>query len=362
MPIRRDSVVRERDFSELSNFARWDNSEVACFVCKNCGARPVLPRTTVATTCPYCHSSVVLDADSLGTVKPDSVIPFEVPVENAQSSILAWRKKRYFAPNSFRKKLDIDSVHGVYMPIWTFDFYTTTKYSGTLGKRKTRIVRRNGKTYTETYTDWFPVAGSQKNIFDDIKVRANSTVSDKTFRSLEPFPQPKYVVYNDAYLLGFTADNYTVEPSDALRSAEGQIRQIMQEEIRVRHGADVVGNLELKITYDARSFKYLFVPMYVATTVYNKKNFHTFVSGVDNGGKIKTTGTAPKSAPKIIALVLAILIVLSGIFALFYFFGDVEFGDVDFGKTTNQLITVGCDTHVAPQFPLTKPSNSDITI
>lgn len=313
--VSRDKNVRERDFSELTNFTKWSDSEVACYVCHNCGAHSVLPRVTVATTCPYCNSHVVIDKENLGTVKPDTVIPFEVDTTEARDSILKWRKKRFFAPNSFKKHLEIESIHGVYMPIWTFDCYTNSRYSGRLGKRKTRTVRRNGKTYTETYIDWFHVSGTKKNIFDDIIVRANNTVSESTFNKLAPYPQQKYVVYSDEYLAGYIADNYTVEPKQAFNIAENRIREIIKNEILLSYHADVVGHMDVDIFYDAKSFKYLFVPMYVTATQFHSKTYTNYVSGIPSGrkGDINTTGTAPKSVWKIGLLVLLILALIAGI-------------------------------------------------
>ena len=190
--IYRNYQVKERDFAELENVATWSQTQAVAYRCNNCGAQTIMSATTMATTCPFCASAVVVDKSALDCVKPDTVIPFEITTEQACQSILRWRKRRVFAPNKFRKNVQIDSVKGTFVPVWTFDCNTSTRYSGTLGKRCTRTVTRNGKTYTETYIRWFPVSGTIDQLFDDIFVNGSNSVPQRQIDKLHPFPQNKY--------------------------------------------------------------------------------------------------------------------------------------------------------------------------
>ncbi|MCM1195121.1 MAG: hypothetical protein NC332_04215, partial [Firmicutes bacterium] len=311
--------VRERDFKELMEFDTWDESKVSYYRCKNCGASTVLSRTTLATSCPYCASPVVLDERKTGLVRPDSLVPFELTEEQAEAQLKLWKKRKLYAPNSFRKNGKSHGIKGVYTPAWTFDFATVSQYDGRLGKTCTRTVRRNGKSYTETYVKWFSVNGTTEKHFDDIFVSGNSHVSAKDFRQLNLTNQAKYVVYNDGFLAGYIADNYTVSPEDAYRAARKQADNAIYNDIMSYYGADHDGGLTVKTTEISRSFKYMMLPMYVATDKHRGKVYRQYVSGVycdSEKSKAKVCGKSPVSVWKVIVTVLAGLGVIAGITAL----------------------------------------------
>ena len=313
--IQRDYNVRERDFAEMETIPTWQDSQVSAYRCQNCGAQTILSNTTIATSCPFCGSAVVVDSSALNSVKPDTVIPFETTPEQAQQAILHWRKRRVFAPGKFRKHVQIDSVKGTFIPVWTFDCDTDTSYSGTLGKRCTRTVTRNGKTYTETYIRWFPVSGTIRQLFDDIFINGTTNVPQSQVDRLHPFPQDKYVVYDDKYLAGYVADNYTVPPQDAFKTAQSVMKGVIENRIMQAHFADVKGTLHLNTRYLSRSFKYLMLPLYLTATKYNNKLYNNYVSGVANPkvNKIKVSGKSPVSWWKATLTAIAGLAAIAGI-------------------------------------------------
>ena len=183
--------VQERDFSDLATFSRWDDGDVATYRCYNCGAVTVAPRTAIATTCPYCNSPVVIDDKTGSLVKPDSLIPFQLTAKQAAQQLSRWRKRRLFAPNKFRKHTREDSVKGVFVPAWTFDATTTSSYNGTVGIRKTRTVRRNGKTYTESYIDWGACQRSYRQHFRRRIHSCQRKHSRKVFSGVATFSKTK---------------------------------------------------------------------------------------------------------------------------------------------------------------------------
>lgn len=311
--------VRERDFTELMDMPKWDETSVRYYRCDNCGATTVLPRSTLATMCPYCSSPVVVDEAQTGLVRPDTVVPFELNVEQAEKHLSVWAKGKLFAPRDFRKGRKNLSVKGVYTPAWTFDLVTVSSYSGRLGKHRTRTVRRGGKTYTETYTQWFFVDGQTDNSFDDIYVSGSNHISVKDFRQLDLTNQAKYTVYADEYLAGYMADNYTVPPEDAYQAALQKARGEIYQDIMDMYNADVDGGLEVHTDVVERSFKYVMLPVYVVSCKYRGKVYNQYVSGVfakQGKGKVKVCGKAPVSPWKVLITVLLCLGVVAGIIAL----------------------------------------------
>ena len=335
--IAQNHDVREREFAEMADFAHWSEGEVSCYRCQNCGASSVLPRTTLATNCAFCGSPVVVDEYSTGLVRPDSLIPFELTEDEAATQLVAWRKRKFFAPNKFRKKVKANSIKGVYIPAWTFDAETYSHYSGRLGRHETRTIRRNGKTYTETYTHWFHVDGEISSSYDDIFIRGNNNIAPKYFDELRVNDKSKYVVYSDKYLAGYIADNYTVEPMDAYAMARQKIDRDIHDRIMRKHHADVEGHLDIKTTVTSRSFKYMLLPVYVATTKYGGQVYNQYVSGCwSNTVKKKASvcGHSPKSIWKILFVSLLGAAALVGLGYLIFrlmFSGNGEwYFDFDF--------------------------------
>ncbi|MDE7454279.1 MAG: hypothetical protein K2M64_00420 [Clostridia bacterium] len=329
--------VQERDFDDLLHLKRWDDGAVSYYRCENCGANTVLPRSTLATTCPYCSSPVVLDEKQTGLVRPDTIEPFELTAEQAKEFLRKWSRSKLFAPRKFRRSNDDVSVKGVYTPAWTFDLQTVTHYSGRLGRTRTRTVRRNGKSYTETYVQWFNVDDVLENSFDDIFVSGNNHISTKDFNNLDLTNQAKYAVYTDEYLAGYIADNYTVNPEVAYGTAVKKADGVIYNDIMRRHNADHDGGLTIDTQIIDRTFKYVMLPVYVVTSKYRNKVYNQYVSGVysrrDNR-KVKVSGKSPVSPWKVLACVLVGVGIVAGIIAWLLLSGgdwSFDWGGFDFG-------------------------------
>lgn len=328
--------VSERDFSEFSEHVKWDESKVSVYRCKNCGASSVLPRTTLATTCPYCSSPVVIDENETGLVRPDSLVPFELTEDEAERQLGRWKRRKAYAPNSFRRSGKANSIKGVYTPAWTFDFVTSSHYYGRLGRTCTRTVRRNGKTYTETYVKWFDVDGVVERVFDDIFVSGNNHIAVSDFEGLNLTDQAKYVVYGDEYLQGYVADNYTVEPNEAYGIAKRKVDSEIYNGIMREYDADHDGGLKVDTVVVERSFKYMLLPVYVANSKYSGKLYTQYVSGVYSDrckNVANVRGKAPVSPWKVLLTVLACIAVIAGIIAAVILTSDnwsLDFGGWEF--------------------------------
>ena len=131
---------------------------------------------------------------------------------------------------------------------------------------------------------------------------------------MHPFPQNKYVVYDDKFLAGYVADNYTVQPQDAFKTAQDTMRRVIENKIVAKHFADVKGTLNLNTTYLSRSFKYLMLPIYVTATKHKDKLFNSYVSGIaDTNGQTKVSGKSPVAWWKALLTALAGAVVALGV-------------------------------------------------
>ena len=109
----------------------------------------------------------------------------------------------------------VDTIHGLYVPYWTFDatarcpwtadsghhYYTTTTCRDRQGRRRTRQVR---------HVRWTPASGVLTHIFDDQPVPGTRGIKRALLQAVEPFPASDLIPYGTAYLSGFVIEHYQV--------------------------------------------------------------------------------------------------------------------------------------------------------
>ena len=88
-------------------------------------------------------------------------------------------KGRWLAPGELKHLYQQDKLQGIYIPYWTFDADATVDYRAE-GGRDRQVTRKDkdGKTYTEVVTDWYPVGGHINHFFDDVLIHASDRLSE----------------------------------------------------------------------------------------------------------------------------------------------------------------------------------------
>ncbi len=303
--FKKDANVKELEIEHaFEQAAKWD--EVRFYSCENCGAKFSLRADEVAVTCPYCSTSHVAKTEDLTGIKPNAVYPFLLDKSQAVVESKKWAKKRIFAPSKFKKNLIESNIRGIYFPCFTFDSETHSVYKGRLGDRRTRTVKRNGKTHTETYIVWKTVSGTFNRSFDDVMVTAGDLAQDD-MNKIAPFKRETICVYEKKFLSGYTASHYSKDIKycwcDAKTAMDAQIRR----DILARENCDVVDYLNVSTTHDKVTYKYVLVPTYCLQYKYKGKNFPVVI----NGNTGKTTGKTPISPIRVaIAALLGIALII----------------------------------------------------
>src|SRR4029453_1672725 len=90
--------------------------------CQNCNAISVLEPQRVAQRCDFCGSPSIVPIESQqAPIRPAGLPPFPVPGGEVREQMRQWYSSRWFAPNKLKSRALTDTVHGVYLPYWTFD-------------------------------------------------------------------------------------------------------------------------------------------------------------------------------------------------------------------------------------------------
>ena len=285
--------------------------------CRSCQAVTVFEPERVGQSCEFCGSSELVDyAEIRAPLRPQSVLPFRVPIDRAREIVRGWLKRRWLAPGALARRAALDVVHGVYLPYWTFDaavhgrwtaesgtyYYTTETVRDARGKLVSRRVR---------HVRWTSVAGEIDHRFDDEPIAATRGVDHDLLRRIEPFPTHELVPYDTAYLAGFLVEHYQVVLVEAAQRA----RESMVQQLRALCSREVPGdtqrNLIVDPTFHGETFKHVLVPTWLLSYRFGGRVWQVVTNGVTGA----VAGRYPKSPWKVALLVLLGLV---GLAALVY--------------------------------------------
>ena len=284
--------------------------------CQTCGATVTFAPPMVAGECDFCGSPLVAQPKSADPVlAPEGVLPFRVPADAAAESIRRWLSSLWFAPNALKRMAAHEGVGGVYLPFWTFDAHTSTRYNGQRGEHyytTEHYTERDaqGNTATRTrqvrHTRWHAASGSVSRWFDDLLVPATKSLPPARLRALEPWDLAGLTRYEPAYLAGYKAQRYQVELAEGFELAKRAAAPAIEADVRRDIGGDEQRIEGLSTNYTGVTFKHLLLPVYVGAYRFRGKVFQVVVNG--RTGEVQ--GERPYSFWKIFLLAAAVLLLV----------------------------------------------------
>lgn len=287
--------------------------------CESCHAISVFDPTRAAQRCDFCGSPAIVPVENLpDLITPESLLPAVIPNSQVRDQLREWYRSRWWAPNKLKRAALTDTLHGIYLPYWTFDahvdadwtaesgyyYYVTESYRDSDGKTKTRQVRK---------TRWEPSAGSLSHFFDDDAVPGTVGVHYSLLRKVEPFPTlTDLKAYDPAYVRGWTVERYQIDLRQASETSKLQMDSVIRQLCAREVPGDTHRNLEVSSIYRGRTFKHILVPVWLASYTYGSKSFQVVVNGYTG----KMAGEHPLSWVKITLAILAVVLIVLVIVAL----------------------------------------------
>jgi DNA-directed RNA polymerase subunit RPC12/RpoP len=314
-------AVAERDFNEYAG--KLVQSRIAGrstqVKCGACGALVLLEDKVVTDKCPFCGTHLENKPEAAeGMLAPESLIPFSVDLRAARGAFDRWLGKLWFAPTALKQVANLGQLTGVYVPYWTYDAMTYTRYRGMRGDdyQETEYYTErdaNGnevqKSRTVTKTLWHSVSGEVQHFFDDVLVCGSKSIPGHLVTGLEPWDTGELEPFQDAFLAGLKTERYAVDLKAGLAIA----KQIMEPTIHTLIRRDIGGDHQRIESTDTRylgvTFKHCLLPVWVASYRYQEKPFQIVI----NGRTGKVSGERPWSWLKILRLVAIVLLVIGSI-------------------------------------------------
>jgi endogenous inhibitor of DNA gyrase (YacG/DUF329 family) len=307
-----------RTLREMPEELRGWNTATRSVQCRSCKAVTVFDASRVGQRCDFCGSPELVDYDEVkAPIRPQSLLPFKISEINVRESIRRWYASKWLAPGALKSRALVDTVHGVYVPYWTFDahvrcpwdadaghyYYTTETYRDNQGRTQTRQVQ---------HVRWEPASGVVEQFFDDEPVAGTTGIDLDLLRQVEPFPTNDLVPYDTAYLSGFVVEHYQVVLVDAAERSRQQMHRKLEQLCAAEVPGDTYRNLQIHPQYSDQTFKHILVPVWLLAYTYGSSKYQV----VANGYTGTIAGRYPKSAWKIFFLiVVALLIVLLVLYA-----------------------------------------------
>ncbi|MEM7320469.1 MAG: TFIIB-type zinc finger domain-containing protein, partial [Pseudomonadota bacterium] len=262
------AALRELDFdaAQARDLPDSEIEETRVLSCPNCAAQVEFDPNTHAAECPFCATPVVTDTGTSRHIRPRGVLPFALDERSAHGAMSDWLGQLWFAPNGLTEYARKGrKMQGIYVPYWTFDADTRSRYNGQRGTvyYETRTVVRDGKQVRQQVAKvrWTPASGRVSRAFDDVLVLASRSLPKGYTDALEPWDLPALEPYQPQFLAGFRAEAYTVELDEGYTEARGHMARVIERDVRFDIGGDQqrIHNIDTDISNV--TFKHILLPI-----------------------------------------------------------------------------------------------------
>lgn len=308
--------IREIDFrTAMDNLLPLQEiEETRVSRCPNCAAEVEFDPNLHAAECPFCATPVVTDTGTHRHIKPRGVLPFALDAEAAQRAMTDWLGSLWFAPSGLTAYARKGRrPQGIYVPYWTFDAHTDSRYSGERGTVywETRTVMRDGKPQQRRVSKvrWRHVRGRVTRWFDDVLVLASHALPARFTDALEPWDLAALEPYRPEFLSGFRAEAYQVDLDDGFVQARRKMDAAIAQAVRFDIGGDRQRVHRIDTEVSDVTFKHVLLPVWMAAYKYRGQSFRFVVNG--RTGRVQ--GERPWSVVKIALAVIAGAIVAAGL-------------------------------------------------
>lgn len=305
------AAIRELDFNAAvrGNLPAPEMQDARVAKCPNCAAEVTFDSEVHAKECPFCATPVVVDTGTSRYIKPKAVLPFALDEKTAHDAMNNWLGRLWFAPNGLKAYARKGrKMEGIYVPYWTYDADTSSRYTGERGTvyYEERRVMREGKPTTVRVAKvrWRPARGEVARFFDDILVLASKSLPKRFTDALAPWDLAGLEPYTPEYLAGFRAEGYAITLEDGFDEARAVMDATIQRDIRFDIGGDRQRIHQVDTDVRDVTFKHVLLPVWMAAYKFRSETYRFVVNG--RTGKVQ--GERPYSVVKIACAVLLGLI------------------------------------------------------
>ena len=240
-------------------FDKESEDEVTTVVCDSCSAETTLGDDFASKECPFCSAPLVIQRAKIKRMhRPQYILPFAVDEREAFKAFQTWVKSLWFAPNALTQyAVKGEKLQGIYLPYWTYDCSTISRYDGELGKV-------NVKPGASNKVSWYSVSGIVYDQFDDVLVPATRSLPKNKLEALEPWDLDNLKPYDSQFLTGFKTENYQITLRKGYSDAKKKMIQVIRQHIKKDIGGSRQKIGRVYTQYENTTFKHILLPCWVS--------------------------------------------------------------------------------------------------
>lgn len=259
-------------------------------VCSNCAAHTTLSVEMLSHTCPFCGSNAVVQARAAQDVlRPRFLVPFVTTSEDCRQITAEWLQNSWMLPQDLQNLARSTEYTPIYIPFWTFDARTKASWRAEVYNTNTNRRRHSAPNWKwerhfllklgdgDKVWDW--ESGAVSLFTDDMLVSGSSQLSLILLRQLGGYRLGDLVPYNATFLAGLSAQAYEVDLETAWASARRSMRAKTKEACQKQASAQNMRNFSMNLDFSEESWRYILLPLYLATYRYGDKVFQVMVNG-----------------------------------------------------------------------------------
>lgn len=266
----------DMDWDIASNCETLDNEELVMYTCKNCGGEIICGKETVATSCPYCSSPVIMNKNVHGQLRPNYIIPFKLDCDDAKRLLLKHFEGKAFLPRSFKKDSTLNEIKGIYVPFWVYSCLADVKQR----YKATRISHYSDDEYDYTKTNHYSLTREGTVEFNNVPVDASSKIDDEYMQSIEPFDYNDATTFETGYLAGYYADKYDEDKTVSEPKANKRIKNSTESIFKTTvssYSTAIVEHSNIKLTN--KHIDYYFLPVWILSLKWNDQIYTLMMNG-----------------------------------------------------------------------------------
>ena len=225
-------------------------------------------------------------------------------------------------PGKLKQLAQSQALIGIYLPFWTYDTQTASRYRGKRGEHYYRTetyttTDADGKQVRKTrevrHTRWYSASGQVSRFFDDVLVPATQAIEEKRLSQLWPSLNVSTLKpYSAEYLAGFQAQRYEIPVKEGWERAKSMMADTIRRDVRSDIGGDEQQIHSVSTNYSQETFKHVLLPLWMATYRYGGKTYQVMI----NAQTGTVMGERPVAIWKVVLTVAIALIIIITIIAL----------------------------------------------
>jgi uncharacterized membrane protein (GlpM family) len=260
-------------------------------VCNSCAAHTTLSTEMLSHTCPFCGSNAVVQSRAPQDVlRPRFLVPFVTTTENCRQITAEFLQNSWLLPNDLQNLARSTEYTPIYIPFWTFDARSQASWRAEVYNTDARRRHHSAPNWKwersfllklgdREGSQWDWESGAVSLFTDDMLVSGSSQISLTLLKQLRGYRLGDLVPYEPTFLAGLSAQAYDVDLETAWASARRSMRAKTKEACLEQASARTTRNFSMNLDFSDESWRYILLPLYLATYRYGDKVFQVLING-----------------------------------------------------------------------------------